>query len=93
MNPVRKVFDILESLDDGEKLLLLNKSFCSLLLLTFLDAELGQCIQLDNITTADVEKVLSTTKPSARAFQDKYTQWQQAFESVWKEISKQKIFL
>jgi len=47
-----------------------------------LDAELGQCIQLDTITTKDVEKVLSTTKPSARAFKDKYTQWQKEFESV-----------
>jgi hypothetical protein len=47
-----------------------------------LDAELGKCIQLDTITTADVEKVLSTTKPSARAFKHKYTQWQQEFESI-----------
>jgi len=46
------------------------------------DAKLGQCIQLESITTVDVEKVLSTTKPSARAFQDKYTQWQKEFESV-----------
>ncbi len=45
-------------------------------------AELGECIQLDSITTADVEKVLSTTKPSARAFKDKYTDWQKEFESV-----------
>ncbi|CAF0728823.1 unnamed protein product [Rotaria sp. Silwood1] len=62
MNPVRKVFDILENLRD--------------------DLELGQCIHLDSITTADVEKVLSTTKPSARAFKDKYTEWQKEFESV-----------
>ncbi len=48
----------------------------------FLEIELGKCIQLDTITTADVEKVLSTTKPSARAFKDKYTQWQKEFESV-----------
>ncbi len=53
--------------------------FCSVWIV---DAELGQCIQLDSITTADVEKVLSTTKPSARAFQDKYTEWQKEFESV-----------
>ncbi|CAF1037297.1 unnamed protein product [Rotaria sp. Silwood1] len=46
------------------------------------DIELGKCIQLDSITTADVEKVLSTTKPSARAFKDKYTKWQKEFESV-----------
>jgi hypothetical protein len=49
---------------------------------SILDAELGKCIQLDTITTADVEKVLSTTKPSARAFKHKYTQWQQEFESI-----------
>ncbi|CAF3781182.1 unnamed protein product [Rotaria magnacalcarata] len=66
MNPVRKIFDILENLNDGKQL----------------NLELGQCIQLDSITTADVEKVLSTTKPSARAFKDKYTQWQKEFESV-----------
>ncbi|CAF1679512.1 unnamed protein product, partial [Didymodactylos carnosus] len=62
MNPVRKVFDILENLKD--------------------DANLGECIQLDSIKTTDVEKVLSTTKPSARAFKDKYTQWQKEYESV-----------
>lgn len=44
--------------------------------------ELGQCIQLENITTDDVEKVLATTKPSARTFHEKYTKWQEAFESV-----------
>ncbi|CAF0854830.1 unnamed protein product [Didymodactylos carnosus] len=58
MNPVRKVFDVLENLQDGAR------------------------IQLDSIKTTDVEKVLSTTKPSARAFKDKYTQWQKEYESV-----------
>jgi hypothetical protein len=77
MNPVRKVFDILESLHDGKKM---NNSIFKITYI--LDAELGQCIQLESITTADVEKVLSTTKPSARAFKDKYTQWQKEFESV-----------
>jgi len=48
----------------------------------FLEIELGKCIQLDTITTVDVEKVLSTTKPSARAFKDKYKQWQKEFESI-----------
>ncbi|CAF2841370.1 unnamed protein product [Rotaria sp. Silwood2] len=62
MNPLRKIFHILETLHD--------------------DIELGKCIQLDSITTTDVEKVLSTTKPSARAFKDKYTAWQKEFESV-----------
>ncbi len=51
-------------------------------LVIIIGAELGECIQLDSITTADVEKVLSTTKPSARAFKDKYTDWQKEFESV-----------
>ncbi|UJR25458.1 hypothetical protein I4U23_006805 [Adineta vaga] len=46
------------------------------------NVDVGQCIELDSITTADVEKVLSTTKPSARIYQDKYTQWQKEFESV-----------
>ncbi|CAF1534128.1 unnamed protein product [Adineta steineri] len=46
------------------------------------DVEIGQSIELDSITTADVEKVLSTTKPSARIYQDKYTEWQNEFESV-----------
>ncbi len=82
MNPVRKVFDILENLADGKSNF---RSFFFALINSFdliLDAELGQCIQLDTITTKDVEKVLSTTKPSARAFKDKYTQWQKEFESV-----------
>lgn len=48
----------------------------------FTDEELSKTIQLDTITTADVEKVLSTTKPSARAFQDKYLKWQKEYESV-----------
>lgn len=56
-----------------------NSVFCMFIIL---GAELGACIDLDSITTADVEKVLSTTKPSARAFKDKYTQWQKEFESV-----------
>ena len=80
MNPLRKVFDILETLQEGK-----NQKFKSkkkVLIYFFLDADLGKCIQLDTITTADVEKVLSTTKPSARAFKDKYTQWQKEFESV-----------
>jgi hypothetical protein len=47
-----------------------------------LAAELGKCIQLDSITTADIEKVLSTTKPSGRAFKDKYIQWQKEYESI-----------
>ena len=51
-------------------------------IILFSDAELGQCIQLDSITTADIEKVLSTSKPSARAFKDKYTQWQKEYESI-----------
>jgi hypothetical protein len=78
MNPLRKVFDILETLQDGMKYFDKKKktSFWNL------DAELGKCIQLDSITTNDVERVLSTTKPSARAFKDKYTQWQKEFESV-----------
>ncbi len=80
MNPVRKIFDILESLDDGKQndIIRIKKLF----IYSFIGAELGQCIQLDSITTADVEKVLSTTKPSARAFKDKYTQWQKEFESI-----------
>lgn len=83
MNPVRKVFDILENLADG-RLNFLSFVFFQInsFDLMILDAELGQCIQLDTITTKDVEKVLSTTKPSARAFKDKYTQWQKEFESV-----------
>ena len=47
-----------------------------------LDVELGKCIQLDSITTVDIEKVLSTTKPSAQAFKNKYIQWQKEFESI-----------
>ncbi|CAF1543767.1 unnamed protein product [Rotaria magnacalcarata] len=62
MNPLRKVFNVLETLQN--------------------DIDLGKCIQLDSITTPDVEKVLSTTKPSARAFKDKYTEWQKEFESI-----------
>lgn len=79
MNPLRKVFDILETLQDGR---FREKGFNYAVFFLFLEAELGKCIQLDTITTSDVEKVLSTTKPSARAFKDKYTQWQKEFESV-----------
>ena len=78
MSPLRKVFDVLETLHDGMKEVLANRRFPTLIL----DAELGKCIQLETIKTADIEKVLSTTKPSARAFKDKYTQWQKEFESV-----------
>ncbi|CAF3651356.1 unnamed protein product [Rotaria sp. Silwood1] len=46
------------------------------------DPELSKCIQLDSITTTDVEKVLSTIKLSTRAFKDKYIQCQKEFESV-----------
>lgn len=80
MNPVRKIFDILESLHEGKKKNMNKESFR--INFIFLDADLGQCIQLETITTADVERVLSTTKPSARAFKDKYTEWQKEFESV-----------
>lgn len=80
MNPVRKVFDILENLADGIENIVDREEDKFFDLIS--DAELGQCIQLDTITTNDVEKVLSTTKPSARAFKDKYTQWQKEFESV-----------
>ncbi|CAF0919562.1 unnamed protein product [Adineta ricciae] len=62
MNPVRKIFDILEHYYE--------------------DVEGAHSIELDSITTADVEKVLSTTKPSGRMYQDKYIQWQKEFESV-----------
>ena len=47
-----------------------------------LDVERAHSIELDSITTADVVKVLSTTKPSGRMYQDKYIQWQKEFESV-----------
>ncbi|CAF1390444.1 unnamed protein product, partial [Adineta ricciae] len=62
MNPVRKIFDILEHYYE--------------------DVEGAHSIELDSITTADVEKVLSTTKPSGRMYQDKYIQWQKEFESI-----------
>ena len=39
-------------------------------------------ITIDTITTADVETALTTTKPSARGMQDKYTAWQKEFESA-----------
>ena len=46
------------------------------------DADLGEAIQLDCITTDDVEKVLTTSKPSGNAFKDRYLQWQNDFQSV-----------
>lgn len=79
MNPVRKIFDLLDNLDDGNRLF----PFSSISVFSHdFNAQLGQCIQLDSITTSDVEKALTTTKPSASTFKEKYIQWQKEFESV-----------
>jgi len=79
MKPVRKIFDLLENFYDGKNLNIYMKK---ILIRFILEIEIGQSIELDSITTEDVEKVLSTTKPSAHVFKDKYTQWQKEFESV-----------
>ena len=39
-------------------------------------------IELDNITTKDVELALRHTKPSALGLKDKYLAWQRDYESV-----------
>lgn len=39
-------------------------------------------INLDTITTADVEAALNNTKPSAVTLKDKYLDWQKNYESV-----------
>ncbi|XP_014767657.1 katanin p60 ATPase-containing subunit A-like 2 [Octopus bimaculoides] len=44
------------------------------------DKELN--IQLDTLTTYDVEMALERTKPSARGLVDQYAAWQKEFESV-----------
>lgn len=83
MNPLRKIFDILETLAEGKTTgFCFSSSSIFIEFFSFADAELGKCIQLESIRTNDIEKVLSTTKPSARAFKDKYTQWQKEYESV-----------
>eukprot|EP00048_Salpingoeca_helianthica_P008587 m.124273 g.124273 ORF g.124273 m.124273 type:complete len:590 (+) comp14646_c0_seq4:136-1905(+) len=44
--------------------------------------ELKEQVRLDPITTEDVQAALRSTKPSARALQDRYLKWQAEFESV-----------
>ena len=39
-------------------------------------------IELDNITTKDVEIALKHTKPSALGMKEKYAAWQKDYESV-----------
>ncbi len=39
-------------------------------------------LQLDTIQTEDVEFVLSSTKPSARQYKNKYEAWRKEYESV-----------
>lgn len=39
-------------------------------------------IQIDSITTIDVESAISHTKPSACGLTSKYTAWQQQYEST-----------
>ena len=39
-------------------------------------------IELDNITTQDVEVALKHTKPSVLGLQEKYAAWQKDYESV-----------
>jgi hypothetical protein len=43
--------------------------------------ELNQ-LSLDSITTDDVISVLSSTKPSAKQFKNKYEAWRKEYESV-----------
>ena len=42
-------------------------------------------IELDNITTKDVEIALRHTKPSALGMKEKYAAWQKDYESVWQQ--------
>lgn len=40
-------------------------------------------LEIEPVTTADMEAALAHTKPSARQLQDKYKEWQKEYESVW----------
>ncbi len=62
MQPVRKVFDMLESMSSQGGGL--------------------EHIQIDPIRTQDVQAAISRTKPSAKLLAEKYSQWQQQYESV-----------
>ena len=44
-------------------------------------------LDLDTITTNDVEIALRHTKPSAHGLKAKYLEWQKNFESVWNILS------
>jgi hypothetical protein len=39
-------------------------------------------LKLDTIKTEDVEFVLTSTKPSARQYKNKYEAWRKEYESV-----------
>ena len=39
-------------------------------------------LEIEPVTTADVEAALAHTKPSARQLKDKYAAWQKEYESV-----------
>lgn len=94
MRPVRKIFDALESHQDGRTthtLLILNCSMPDLAdtlpispNMCFSPAENTDmpAIQLETVATADFLEVIAHTKPSARNLMDRYTAWEKEYESV-----------
>lgn len=54
---------------------------------SFIASEL-QSLELNVITTEDVEEAIKRTKPSASHLLDKYKKWQEEFGSTWILIEK-----
>ena len=90
MRSVRKVFAVLENLEEGLKnynikqiiIIKINKICLSK------GDEVGQ-LKLDRITTEDVQKVLQSTKPSAaKQLAQKYDAWTKEYESVQNQHRK-----
>ncbi|XP_041666366.1 katanin p60 ATPase-containing subunit A-like 2 [Cheilinus undulatus] len=62
MRPVRKIFDALESHNNGDS----NRPV----------------IELETVTTAGFQEVITHTKPSARNLMDRFTAWEREYKSV-----------
>lgn len=90
MRPVRKIFDALESHQEGndahtyrriKPTFLSGVPECNTRLSFTGDADMP-AIRLETVTTADFLEVIAHTKPSARNLMDRYVAWEREYESV-----------
>ncbi|TWW66573.1 Katanin p60 ATPase-containing subunit A-like 2 [Takifugu flavidus] len=84
MRSVRKIFDALESHDEG---LPVSSPSCPLCpSVTHVLSPPGDVdvatVQLESVTTADFLEVMSRSKPSCRNLKDKYAWWESRYQSA-----------